>query len=111
MVAACVLLVARGRATGADGPSAPAFAHRGCLAGTRRQGASADRGRPGVKSLRAAADAIRANRYDEAAAALDGTRLDGTPLEPYVEYYRALVDLRFGAPRRRVRDCPRCVAR
>ena len=45
-----------------------------------------------MKSLRAVADAVRANRYDEAAAALQSTRVDGTPLEPYVEYYRALVD-------------------
>src|SRR5690349_19314627 len=35
--------------------------------------------RPGVKSLRTAATAIRAGRFDEAAAALAGTRLDGTP--------------------------------
>ena len=51
-----------------------------------------------MKTLRAAATAVRASRYDEAAAALDGTRLDGTPLEPYVEYYRALVDLRLRRP-------------
>ncbi|WP_157899181.1 lytic transglycosylase domain-containing protein [Luteitalea pratensis] len=54
--------------------------------------------RPGVKTLRAAATAIRSGRFDEGAAALDGTRLDGTPLEPYVEYYRALVDLRLRRP-------------
>ena len=54
--------------------------------------------RPGVKSLRTAATAIRAGRFDEARAALDGARLDGTPLEPYGEYYRALVDLRLRRP-------------
>lgn len=53
---------------------------------------------PGVRALRAAADAVRANRYDQAALALQGVRLDGTPLEPYVEYYRALVDLRQRRP-------------
>ena len=54
--------------------------------------------RPGVKSLRTAADAIRAGRFDDAGAALGAARLDGTPLEPYVEYYRALVDLRLRRP-------------
>ena len=53
---------------------------------------------PAVKALRAAADAIRANRYDQAALALPAARLDGTPLEPLVEYYRALVDLRQRRP-------------
>ena len=54
--------------------------------------------RPGVKSLRDAATAIRAGRFDDAGAALNAARLDGTPLEPYVEYYRALVDLRVRRP-------------
>ncbi len=53
---------------------------------------------PAVKALRAAADAVRANRYEQAALALPAARLDGTPLEPYVEYYRALVDLRQRRP-------------
>ena len=55
-------------------------------------------GRAGVKALRSTAMAIRANRYDDAAVAIGGARLEGTPLEPYVEYYRALVDLRLRRP-------------
>jgi soluble lytic murein transglycosylase len=53
---------------------------------------------PAVRALRTAADAVRANRFDEAAAALQNARLDGTPLEPYAEYYRALTDLRQRRP-------------
>lgn len=54
--------------------------------------------RPGVRALRQASDALRAARYDEAATALASARVDGTPLEPYAEYYRALVDLRLRRP-------------
>jgi soluble lytic murein transglycosylase len=50
---------------------------------------------PGVRALRTASDAARANRYGEAAAALQGVSLAGTPLEPYGEYYIALADLRL----------------
>ncbi len=50
--------------------------------------------RPAVRALRTASTAIRASRYDEALAALKSASLSGTPLEPYAEYYRALVDLR-----------------
>jgi soluble lytic murein transglycosylase len=50
---------------------------------------------PGVRALRTASDAARANRYGEAAAALQGVSLAGTPLEPYGEYYVALADLRL----------------
>jgi soluble lytic murein transglycosylase len=53
---------------------------------------------PAVRALRTAAAALRANRFDEAAAALQPARLDGTPLEPYAEYYRALIDLRQRRP-------------
>jgi soluble lytic murein transglycosylase len=54
--------------------------------------------RAGVRALRTASDAIRATRYDEALAALEAARLDGTPLEPYATYYRALCDLRLRRP-------------
>ena len=54
--------------------------------------------RPAVRALRAAAAAIRANRYADAALALESASLEGTPLEPYVEYYRALSDLRRRRP-------------
>lgn len=53
---------------------------------------------PGVKALRTAADAVRASRYDEAAAALQSAQLAGTPLDAYAEYYRALSDLRLRRP-------------
>lgn len=54
--------------------------------------------RPAVRALRTAATAVRANRYDEAQFALQSANLAGTPLEPYTEYYRALVDLRQRRP-------------
>src|SRR5690606_35788041 len=54
--------------------------------------------RPPVRALRGAVEAIQASRYDAAATSLASVRLDGTPLEPYVEYYRALADLRLRRP-------------
>ena len=54
--------------------------------------------RPEVRALRTAADAARAGRHADVAQALAGVSLDGTPLEPYAEYYRALADLRLRRP-------------
>ncbi|HTV02820.1 MAG TPA: lytic transglycosylase domain-containing protein [Luteitalea sp.] len=50
--------------------------------------------RPGVRALRAASQAARANRYADVTAALQDVSLAGTPLEPYAEYYAGLADLR-----------------
>ncbi|BCS32697.1 hypothetical protein TBR22_A19190 [Luteitalea sp. TBR-22] len=54
--------------------------------------------RAGVRALRSAAEAVRTTRYSEALTALEEARLDGTPLEPYATYYRALCDLRLRRP-------------
>ncbi len=54
--------------------------------------------RPGVRALRTASESIAANRYDAALTALRAADVSGTPLEPYAEYYRALVDLRQRRP-------------
>lgn len=51
--------------------------------------------RAGVRALRTASEATRANRFDAAASTLATADLGGTPLEPYAEYYRALADLRL----------------
>lgn len=50
---------------------------------------------PGVRALRMAVEASNANRHADALALLSNTRLTGTPLEPYVEYYRGLSELRL----------------
>ncbi len=54
--------------------------------------------RPAVRALKTASDAIRAGRFAEASTTLDAAKLAGTPLEPYAEYYRALLDLRQRRP-------------
>lgn len=54
--------------------------------------------RPAVSALRMASKAIRDSRHAEASAVLASARLEGTPLAPYVEYYRALTDLRLRRP-------------
>lgn len=51
--------------------------------------------RPEVRALRAAIDASRSNRHADALAQLQHVRLEGTPLEPYAEYYRGLSELRL----------------
>lgn len=51
--------------------------------------------RPDVRALRAAIEASRANRHQDALAQLAKVRLEGTPLEPYAEYYRGLSELRL----------------
>lgn len=51
--------------------------------------------RPEVQALRRAIEASRANRHAEALTHLGTAHLDGTPLEPYVEYYRGLSELRL----------------
>lgn len=61
--------------------------------------------RPEVRALRAAIEASRANRHADALAQLQHVRLEGTPLEPYAEYYRGLSELRLrrhGAARTRL---------
>ena len=55
-------------------------------------------GRPGVRALKSASEAVRANRYDEARSLLASADLSGTPLEPYAECYLALTDLRSRRP-------------
>jgi len=60
---------------------------------------------PEVRALRAAVDASRANRHQDALTQLASVRLEGTPLEPYAEYYRGLSELRLrrhGAARARL---------
>lgn len=51
--------------------------------------------RPDVRALRDAVEASRANRHEEALRRLEEVNLEGTPLEPYVEYYRGLSELRL----------------
>lgn len=51
--------------------------------------------RPDVRALRAAIEASRANKHADALAELAQVRLEGTPLEPYAEYYRGLSELRL----------------
>lgn len=53
---------------------------------------------PPVQALRRASGAIAAGRHAEAERLLPQARLSGTPLEPYVEYYTALTDLRLRRP-------------
>ncbi len=54
--------------------------------------------RSAVRALRTASEAIRVSQFEAAGTALEAARLDGTPLEAYGEYYRALVDLRLRRP-------------
>ncbi len=51
--------------------------------------------RPDVRALRDAVEASRANRHQDALTRLENVDLDGTPLEPYAEYYRGLSELRL----------------
>ncbi len=50
---------------------------------------------PEVRALRDAITASKANRHADALTRLEAARLDGTPLEPYAEYYRGLSELRL----------------
>ncbi|MFP5379521.1 MAG: hypothetical protein ACLGHP_07195, partial [Vicinamibacteria bacterium] len=50
---------------------------------------------PEVRALRVAIEASRTNKHADALAQLAKVRLEGTPLEPYAEYYRGLSELRL----------------